>query len=78
MLMAKTIAVSDEVYELLKKAKLPDESFSEVIRRSLERGRTLSQICGSGTISLEDWKEAKAILHRAQATTIRELSESRQ
>jgi predicted CopG family antitoxin len=35
--MAKTIAVSDEIYELLARAKMKDESFSDVIRRLLKR-----------------------------------------
>lgn len=35
--MAKTIAVSDEIYELLTRAKMKDESFSDVIRRLLKR-----------------------------------------
>ncbi|TLX99763.1 MAG: PIN domain-containing protein [Thaumarchaeota archaeon] len=40
--MARTIAVSDDVYELLKKFKLPGESFSGVIRRGLKgRGNPL-------------------------------------
>jgi predicted CopG family antitoxin len=56
--MAKTIAVSDDVYELLLKAKLPNESFSDVIRRSLTKGgMKLSDIAGSKTISEEDWKK---------------------
>jgi len=54
--MARTIAVSDEVYELLVKSKLPNESFSDVIRRSLKRGMKLSDIAGSHTISKEDWE----------------------
>ena len=55
--MARTIAVSDDVYDLLVKAKLPHESFSDVIRRSLKRGMKLSDIAGSRTISREDWKK---------------------
>ncbi|MDI9642481.1 MAG: antitoxin VapB family protein, partial [Archaeoglobales archaeon] len=35
--MAKTIALSDEVYEMLSKAKMKGESFSDAIRRLLER-----------------------------------------
>ena len=35
--MARTIAVSDDVHELLVKSKLPNESFSDVIRRSLKK-----------------------------------------
>jgi len=35
--MAKTIAVSDDVYEMLSKAKMKGESFSDVIKRLLKR-----------------------------------------
>lgn len=55
--MAKTIAVSDDVYELLLKAKLPNESFSDVIRRSIKKGMRISDIAGSKTISEEEWKK---------------------
>ena len=55
--MAKTIAVSDDVYELLVKSKLPKESFSDVIRRSLKKGMRLSDIAGSRTVTVEDWKK---------------------
>lgn len=53
--MAKTIAVSDEVYELLKKFKLPGESFSDTIKRVLKRGGRLTDIIGTKTITKEDW-----------------------
>ena len=55
--MAKTIAVSDDVYKLLTKSKLPNESFSDVIRRSLKKGMRLTDIAGSRTIDKEDWKK---------------------
>lgn len=35
--MAKTIAVSDDVYEMLSKAKMKGKSFSDVIKRLLKR-----------------------------------------
>lgn len=54
--MARTIAVSDDVYKLLTKAKLPNESFSDVIRRALKKGMKLSDIAGSRTITKEDWE----------------------
>ncbi|MGQ9531159.1 MAG: antitoxin VapB family protein [Candidatus Bathycorpusculaceae bacterium] len=54
--MARTIAVSDDVYDLLVKSKLPNESFSDVIRRSLKKGMKLSDIACSKTISSEDWE----------------------
>ncbi len=56
--MGNTIAVSDEAYELLKKARLPGESFAVTIRRNLRKNK-LTDIVGSGTISLEDWREAR-------------------
>lgn len=55
VLVAKTIAVSDEVYELLKKFKLPGESFSDTIKRVLKRGGRLTDIIGTKTITKEDW-----------------------
>lgn len=59
--MAKTIAVSDDVYELLVKSKLPNESFSDVIRRSLKKGMRLSDIAGSLTISKEEWDKVEKV-----------------
>jgi len=71
--MAKTIAISDEVYELLKKTKLPGESFSMTIRRNLKKNK-LSDIVGSGTISLEDWREARMRLLSAETRTAKKLT----
>ena len=59
--MARTIAVSDDVYELLVKSKLPNESFSDVIRRSLKKGMRLSDIAGSLTISKEEWDRVEKV-----------------
>ncbi len=62
--VAKTIAVSDDVYNLLVKSKLPNESFSDVIRRSLRKGMRLSDIAGSRTVNKEDWKKAVKAFER--------------
>ncbi len=43
MNMAKNIAVSDDVYEMLSRIKMRNESFSDVIRR-LIRQRNISDI----------------------------------
>ena len=72
--MAKVIAVSDEVYLLLKRAKRSDESFSKVIKRSLEGTSKLSDIVGSKTISTEDWKKVKAEIKKTEAVTISKLT----
>lgn len=53
--MAKTIAVSDDVYQVLSKIKLPEESFSDVIKRSLRKETKLSDLAGSKTITREEW-----------------------
>jgi predicted CopG family antitoxin len=72
--LARTIAISNEVYELLKKSKLPTESFSSVIRRNLRKGK-LSEIIGSGTITRTDWEKAKKHLSAAERITTRGLTE---
>jgi len=71
--MAKTTAISDEVYELLKKTRLPGESFSVAIRRNLKKNK-LADIIGSGTISLDDWREARDRLLSAETRTSEKLS----
>jgi predicted CopG family antitoxin len=71
--MAKTIAISDEVYQLLKKSKLPGESFSVTIRRNLKKNK-LADIIGSGTIGLDDWRKARARLLSAETRTSEELT----
>ncbi len=71
--MAKNIAVSDDVYELLRKVKLPGESFSDVIRRGLKQGTRLSDIRGSGTINKEDWLKVRKTIRESEAITQRKL-----
>jgi predicted CopG family antitoxin len=71
--MAKTIAISDEVYELLKKSRLPGESFSVTIRRNLRKNK-LADIIGSRTISPGDWREARANLLSAETRTSEKLT----
>jgi predicted CopG family antitoxin len=71
--MAKTIAISDDVYQLLSRAKLPGESFSDVIRRGMKRPLKLSDVAGSKTISKEDWRRAQAVIRNAEAETHRRL-----
>jgi predicted CopG family antitoxin len=72
--MAKTIAISDEVYELLKKSRLPGESFSVTIRRNLKKNK-LADIIGSGTISKDDWQEVRAHLLSAETRTSEKLTD---
>jgi predicted CopG family antitoxin len=75
--VAKNIAVSDDVYELLKKIRLPGESFSDVIRRGLSRGVRLMDIYGSGTISRENWQRARKTIRESEEITRRKLERLR-
>ncbi len=71
--MARNIAVSDDVYELLRKVRLPGESFSDVIRRGLGRGIKLMDIYGSGTISKKDWQEVRKTIRESEEITRKKL-----
>lgn len=61
---SKTISLDDEAYRLLKAAKLPDESFSEVVKRTL--GATRPKIMD--LVGLLSETEGKAV-----AGTVRRL-----
>ena len=71
--MAKTIAVSDAVYKKLKKARMPGESFSSTINRSLEMKPRLSDIVGTQTLTREDWKEVQKLLAKSERKTLQRL-----
>ncbi len=71
--MAKTIAVSDETYEMLKKVKAENESFSQVIQRSLKKRGKLSDLVGRGTLSKADWKRTKDEIREAEKLTRKKL-----
>jgi len=45
--MAKTIAIANDVYQMLSKEKEGDESFSDVIRRLSKRKRSLLEFAGA-------------------------------
>ncbi len=71
--MPKTIMVSDDVYEALKKEKKPRESFSDVIRRLLQRKRpAISELAGKKTVTREEWLEVERAFR-----TQRELTDRR-
>jgi len=71
--LARMISISDEVYELLKRSKLPGETFSKVIKRILNK-RKLADIAESKTLSTADWTVAEEHLGEAGLITSRKLS----
>jgi predicted CopG family antitoxin len=70
--MAKTIAISDEVYEMLSKAKMRGESFSDVIKRLLRR-----QDIGNIPKVLEDdeAEKIKELIERQREADMKRLRE---
>jgi len=44
--MTKTISLSDEAYEVLRRHKLATESFSDVVLRLARHGGKLSEVIG--------------------------------
>jgi len=73
--VAKTIAVSDEVYELLKRFKLPGESFSDAIKRAIKRGGRLMDIAGTKTITKEEWELVEKAMRKIRAIEIEKKKE---
>lgn len=74
--MARTIAVSNEVYEMLKKIKLPDESFSDVIMKLIKRRGSLLDIVGSKIITEKGWKMLMKYRMKSNIADIREKKEN--
>lgn len=56
--VSKNIAISDEVYERLKREK-GDKSFSELIAEKLDQGNTISEVTGTGVLTDEVYDEVK-------------------
>ena len=73
--MSKNIAISDDVYERLKREK-GDRSFSEVIEAKLESGGRLSDVTGNGVLDPEIMDEVDREIDRLSAGTINRLESS--
>ncbi len=65
--MAKNILVSDELYNILSKLKRPNESFTEVIIRSIKYSTSLMDIAGEEIIPTNKWEKIKQIFHKKEA-----------
>ncbi len=64
--MAKTIAIANDVYEMLSKEKRLGESFSDVLRRLGSRGGSLLECAGI----LEDLPEEEFKRFRSAALSV--------
>ncbi|MBD3159907.1 MAG: hypothetical protein GF309_14090 [Candidatus Lokiarchaeota archaeon] len=61
ILMAKNIALADDVYKDFKRLKRENESFSDVIRRLMKNRGEIADLAGSATLSLDEWLEMKKL-----------------
>jgi len=69
--MVKTISISDEVYEKLKKMKLEGESFSDVINRLIERRTKMSDIAEMNILTEEEAKKIEGLLKELREERIK-------
>lgn len=71
MFMAtKTITIMDDAYDLLKKAKLKDESFSDVIRREFSSKAKVSDFFGA-------WEDFDVVSLKKRISESRRISDKR-
>jgi predicted CopG family antitoxin len=60
-MVSKNISITEDVYDLLSKVKLEDESFSDAIARLIRSGGKLSECAGLWkNMSKEELEELKA------------------
>ncbi|HDD64370.1 MAG: hypothetical protein DRJ32_02625 [Thermoprotei archaeon] len=72
--MARTIIVSDEVYELLKRLKRPGESFSDLIKRLILKNMgSLLDLVGSDAITAEGARLLEEYKRRMVETDLERL-----
>ncbi|MHA1971428.1 MAG: antitoxin VapB family protein [Candidatus Hodarchaeales archaeon] len=57
--MSKKIVISEEVYQVLSKLKLKNESYSDVIKRLLPSDTYYSDLAGSKTFDYAEWSEVQ-------------------
>lgn len=75
ILMAKNIALADDVYRSLKRRKREGESFSQLIRRLMKNCGEIADLAGSATLTVDEWLELKK-LKEEQAEKDRERAKT--
>ena len=70
----KTISIMNDVHDLLIRARIKDESFSEVIRRILAKNKNIMKFAGAlKNISEKDAEEIKKNIEKIRKKSTREL-----
>jgi predicted CopG family antitoxin len=75
IIMARNIALADDIYEQLNNMKRAGESFSSLIRRLLKTRASLSDLVGSSNMTVEEWSKMLD-LKKKQALRDKERLES--
>ncbi|MDL5363435.1 antitoxin VapB family protein [Halalkalicoccus sp. NIPERK01] len=73
--MSKNIAISDEVYEALKREK-GERSFSEVIEAKLETGGKIADVTGAKILERETSKAVTDDIGRMSRGTVARIDET--
>lgn len=72
----KTISIMDDVYELLVTNRNNNESFSQVIRRTLKKKRSIKEFAGAWKdMSDKDVEEMKSNIDKLRKRSTKELME---
>ncbi|MFB6208919.1 MAG: antitoxin VapB family protein [Candidatus Nanohaloarchaea archaeon] len=72
--MSKNIAISDEVYEKLKREK-GEKSFSEVIEEKIDTGGKLKDVSGSNVLTRGTLDEVKEDLRKSSSGSIERIED---
>lgn len=67
-MVTKTITITEKAYHLLKRNKLPGESFSEALLRILDQNRSLDDLFGAWDGDEDEWTQIQATLHSSWGT----------
>ena len=70
----KTISIMDDVHKLLILNRIKDESFSEIIRRNLDKKRNIMKFAGAlSNLSDSDVKSIKENIKSLRAKSTKEV-----
>ena len=66
--MSKLVSLSDSAYETLKKKKIGNESFSDVVLRELGNKKKQDIMKFAGCLKSNDWNEVEKEIERIRKT----------
>lgn len=73
--MSKKIAISDKIYERLKKEK-QDKSFSKIIEEKLDSGGKITEVTGNNVLDRETKEEVKKEIKKGSQGSLKRMEET--